>query len=69
MPFAHFFWSDPLKQQAQLQAINPGMGRGGRWQSKTASFQSFIPQSETVTVPVKELDHVPSAVAKDKQRT
>jgi len=57
----------PVKQPSQLPMIQlqhllPGLGP-----AKTMLLQSFLPQAETITVPLQNLDHIEPTVTKYKQ--
>jgi hypothetical protein len=65
---AHFFRHYSFQQHTQLSTINTIISSTYHRNAETTFLQSFIPQSESIMVPVKELDHIPAAVAEDEQR-
>ncbi len=66
VPFAHFFRGYSFKQHVELAAIDSSIGSGHIRQFETAPFQAFIKYHESVSVPVKELDHAATTVYENK---
>jgi hypothetical protein len=68
VPPRHFFCHHSFEEQSQLQSVNTTIGGALIGESKATFFQPFVPERETVTVPIQALKKVAAAVDEYEER-
>ena len=69
IPTTHLFRDHSFKQKTELAALDAAVCGTHTGNDEGTLLQSFVPDGQTVAVPIEQFDHVPSTVAKYKQGT
>ena len=67
--FSHFFRYDSFQKHNQIAPLDMTISQTMIGQDETAPLQAFIPEGQTITIPVEKLDHAATPVDEDKKGT